>query len=233
MKRFILAILLLTVEIFATQTDVYFANGIKTIRPDAELNTNRILRPALRDSLGRIKYQSQIHKIILAYNHTYDLPLIEGGQDLVESLLQKLSLTSLTDWFALTSSGGEEFSKHQRDIYTQMERYRRSLEDGYMVLTVAHSQGNLFTYETFHKLMDEWYTKKLYAVSVASPAMASIMDGTPRIEWDNDLVPLLKMGYVLEIKNKHIVTCKVRKVHWAKSLFSEDGKFSPKSNYIY
>ena len=45
----ILFILLLTAELLATQTDVYFANGIKTTRPDAEYNTNKVLRPALRE----------------------------------------------------------------------------------------------------------------------------------------------------------------------------------------
>jgi len=41
MKK-ILLIVFLTVGLYATRTDLYFANGIKTSRPDAEYNLSGV-----------------------------------------------------------------------------------------------------------------------------------------------------------------------------------------------
>ena len=89
MKKVIL-IIFLTIGLYATKTDLYFANGIKTTRPDAEYNLKEVLKPSLKEYIGINKYFSQIRKPKLAYNHTFDLPFVDGGQDLLESLIQKL-----------------------------------------------------------------------------------------------------------------------------------------------
>jgi len=103
-------------------------------------------------------------------------------------------------------------TSHDRNLETQINAYKESIENGHKVLVVAHSQGNLFTYEAREKLLfgtnQGWMSKYFQVVSIASPAMFSIPGGTPLISWDNDLVAWLG------VYNGSMVDNPVRKVDW-------------------
>ena len=83
-------------------------------------------------------------------------------------------------------------TSHDWDLSKQVKKYKDSIKDGHKVLVVAHSQGNLFTYEAYRKL-DSWMQDYFYAVSVASPGHDPIKEGTPRVSWDNDLVAHIEL----------------------------------------
>ena len=141
------------------------------------------------------------------------------------------SFNNIVDWFALTNSGGEKLGKHRRDYLSQIRSYRASLESGFKVITVAHSQGNLFTLEVFQTLQEEGYTDDIYAISVASPSAHPIMIGTPRVDWDNDLVSSLK-GIALEHYPNKPLHCIVRYVDWD-DINILKSRPKPISHYVY
>ena len=77
------------------KTDIYFANGIKTSDAEAKENAEKILEPAIKKGLfesNETKMYTYIGKFDYAYNNTHDMFIDEdGGFDLFESFLQKLS----------------------------------------------------------------------------------------------------------------------------------------------
>ncbi len=112
-----------------------------------------------------------------------DLPIIGAFlPDGLETFLQKFGWQALTDLFIPT---------HAPDLKGQIEKYKSSIENGHKVLVVAHSQGNLFTYEAYNGLPG-WMQNYFEAVSVASPMSANIKENTPRIA---------RLGASLEVKN--------------------------------
>ena len=164
---FLLLLCLLPVYSFAFEineclTDVYFANGILTTPEQAFNNAEFILKPAIIVKLGINNYNKQIGKVSYAYNQT------NGNlSDLTESLLQKIGWDGLTDLFS---------KDHGSDLRKRIETYERSLNAGNNVLTVAHSQGNLFTYEAFNAIKNKniCNSSRLKAISIASPMWADI-----------------------------------------------------------
>jgi hypothetical protein len=100
--------------------------------------------------------------------------------DATETVLQKFGWV----WFGGVIMG----YLHSADVEAQITAYKASISSGHKVLTVAHSQGNLFTREAYLGL-DSWMRDYFEAISVASPMNADIKTGTPRIDWDNDFVP--------------------------------------------
>jgi len=114
------------------KTDVYFANGIKTEKRDA-INNSGLLRVAIKDKFGLNYYNSHIGEVSYAYNQTANLEA-----DLLESLLQKFGRDWLTNLF---------IPSHKTDLSRQVTKYENSIKSGHRVLVVAHSQGNLYTYE--------------------------------------------------------------------------------------
>lgn len=154
------------------KTDVYFANGILTEDEDAEKNA-KLLDVKIKNKLGK-NYNKQIGKVAYAYNSTHgNIP------DLLESLLQKFGWNYITDLF---------IPSHMPDLSLQIKQYKESINSKHKVLVVAHSQGNLFTYEAYTAL-DDSMKEEFNAISIASPMSADIKKDTPRIDWDNDLVP--------------------------------------------
>jgi hypothetical protein len=198
MKRLFLLLLacisyLNAIEIDEYKTDVYFANGILTEHNSSVANTL-----LLRDSIKVKRYsgstkemKKHIGKVKEAYNETH----FAGFGDLIESLLQKLSYQEFFDDVINILTLGLFETSHDRNLETQVNAYKESIESGHKVLVVAHSQGNLFTYEARGRLIDEsedaWMDKYFQVVSIASPAMFSISNDTPLISWDNDLVAWL------------------------------------------
>ena len=169
-------------QIDERKTDVYFANGILT--DDRNATANTLL---LRDSI-RIKFyndnptemKKRIGKVAKAYNSTHGMIA-----DLYESLKQKLS--DPDDFNPQEYLPEYLQDAHTRDLGRQVTSYKNSIKDGHKVLVVAHSQGNLFTYEAYRKI-DDWMQDYFEAVSIASPGHELIKEGTPRISWHNDLV---------------------------------------------
>ena len=152
-------------DIDECKTDIYFANGIDTERFEAYNNSEYVLKPAIIDTTYKNNlndYNREIGKVSYAYNQT-------NGKlsDLTESLLQKIGWDGLTDLFS---------KDHGSDLRKQIETYERSLNAGNNVLTVAHSQGNLFTYEAFNAIKNKniCNSSRLKAISIASPMWADI-----------------------------------------------------------
>jgi hypothetical protein len=113
------------------KTDVYFANGILTKESQAESNA-KLLRTSIIEKFGINYYIQTIGKVDYAYNETHG-----GLSDGIETVYQKFGITGLSDLFG---------AFHGRDIDAQITAYKASINAGHKVLTVAHSQGNLFTY---------------------------------------------------------------------------------------
>ena len=187
MKNIFLLLILLSSILFAEideyKTDVYFANGILTEREDAKNNAEKVLEPAIRKELynnNENEMYNHIGKVFYAYNSTHGF--IPDG---IETIMQKFGLQKLIDLF---ESLHLNITSHLKDITLQTQKYKKSIKDGHKVLVVAHSQGNLFTYESYNAL-DDWMKDYFEAVSIASPMSEDIKLGTTRIDWDNDIVP--------------------------------------------
>ncbi|WP_324171314.1 hypothetical protein [Sulfurimonas sp.] len=169
-------------EIDERKTDVYFANGILTDDGNATANA-LLLEKSIKIEFynGKsIEMDKSIGKVAKAYNSTHGFIA-----DVYETILQKLKKETsfdLNDYLP-------EFLQdaHTRDLNIQITAYNKSIADGHKVLVVAHSQGNLFTYEAYRKI-DDWMQDYFEAISIASPGHELIKAGTPRISWHNDLV---------------------------------------------
>lgn len=222
------------IEIDEYKTDVYFANGILTNEGTASSNTLLLKLEIIKNRYGGDvkKYKNYIGKVKEAYNETH----FAGLGDLVESLAQKLGIQGhIDDLAAFFEPLSLLISKtsHDRNLETQIKAYKESIQSGHKVLVVAHSQGNLFTYEAREKLLFDtnqgWMSKYFQVVSIASPAMFSIPGGTPLISWDNDLVAWLGLYNGSTVHNP------VRKVDWER-LKPEIGLGTvvqkPTSNYV-
>ena len=177
------------------KTDVYFGNGILTKEKTAIYNAG-ILEKAIKHKFYNGKtseMKKHIGKVDYAYNRT-------DGQivDLLESLVQKVDGTGLESvhkaaQIAYLLVGLSTQKAHDTDLKLQVEQYKNSIEQGHKVLVVAHSQGNLFAREAYLRL-PVWMHKYWEAVSIATPMNSDIKSGTPRINWDNDLVSYLAFG---------------------------------------
>ena len=196
------------------ETDVYFGNGILTKQHEALRNAG-ILRKAIKQRLGIDYYNKNIGKVDYAYNRTDGEAI-----DLLESLLQKMDGT-LVQYIAryvklaTTLAGLLTQEAHDADLSLQITHYEESIKNGHKVLVVAHSQGNFFAYEAYNKL-PEWMKNYWEAISIATPMNCDIKQGTPRINWDNDLVSYLAFGNTGWVDNP------VRKIGW-NALRSEIG----------
>lgn len=208
MRYVVLIFVVLTLSLHAQKTDIFFANGILTSEPEA-IKNSKLLEDNIKDNLylnNLDEYKKDIGEVTYAYNHT-------NGQlnDLFESLLQKANLHQTIDFVYNLFFSFLESSVHDTDLSKQLAKYREILESGKKVLTVAHSQGNLFTIEVYNALtVDEG--KNFNAISIASPAHSYITDNKPEknpfFSWDNDLVAHLGLYGSKLIDNP------VRKVQW-------------------
>ncbi len=157
-------------EIDERKTDVYFANGILTNEKNATSNTV-LLEDAIRLKFyndNPMEMDKKIGKVTEAYNSTHGW----GIGDLIESLLQKLSLHEVVDGIVGNIYNTLTQNAHSSDLSLQVANYKKSIQLGHKVLVVAHSQGNLFTYEAYRKL-DDWMQDYFEAISVASPGIST------------------------------------------------------------
>jgi len=152
--------------------DIFFANGILTEIEDAQDYAEEVLKPAIIDIRGLDTYNKTIGEVSYAYNQTTNF-----GADSLETLLQKFGWEWLTNLF---------IPSHETDLSEQVTKYENSIKSGHRVLVVAHSQGNLYTYEAYNDL-PEWMRNYFEAITIASPMHADIKPETPRIDWDNDI----------------------------------------------
>ena len=201
-------------------SDVYFANGVLTNEGNALANTEVLRKTILFDTYqgDYEKFSKEIGKVKEAYNSTH------GPLDFLESLVQKLGIDGMIDFFWDTA--------HQRDLHLQIQNYKKSIRDGHKVLIVAHSQGNLFTYDAYQNIQNDshdfWMVNYMEIVSIASPQMIPIKAGLKPISWDNDFVAWLGI-YTSEMIHNDI-----RSVGWERVTASTgDDVDTPKSNYIY
>ena len=123
------------------KTDVYFANGIKTKDEDARKNAALLEKSIKKELYGNseIELKKHIGKVSYAYNQTTNF-----GADSLETLLQKFGWDWLTNLF---------IPSHQTDLQLQIDTYKASINSGHKVLVVAHSQGNLYTYEAYNDFL--------------------------------------------------------------------------------
>jgi len=196
---FTFVLLLNSVTIFANiderKTDVYFANGIKTLQQTAIDNAG-ILEDAIINKFGMATYTKTFGKVSYAYNQTANF-----AADSLETLLQKFGWEWLTNLFIPT---------HQTDLSEQVTKYENSIKSGHRVLVVAHSQGNLYTYEAYNDL-PEWMQEYFEAVTIASPMNADIKPETKRIDWDNDIAARIANLGASDLAD---LNSSVRKIDW-------------------
>jgi hypothetical protein len=199
-------------DINECKTDVYFANGILTEDKDAE-KRSKLLRTSIIEMLGEEAFTQKIGKVNYVYNSTNYF----GLHDLGEALRQKLDLNTFYDFIG---------DVHGRDLQLQIDAYNASIDAGHKVLVVAHSQGNLFTYEAYNGISAK-AKKNFEAVSVASPMSADIKYGTTRIDWDNDIVPRIATagGSLPDMTSSN-----ARNVSWKSNNVFGTGK--PNSDYV-
>jgi len=117
------------------KTDVYFANGILT-SPDTAKKNTILLQDSIINKFGMATYTKTIGEVSYAYNQTANF-----GADSLETLLQKFGWDWLTNLF---------IPSHKTDLSKQVTKYENSIKSGHRVLVVAHSQGNLYTYEAYN-----------------------------------------------------------------------------------
>ncbi len=161
-------------ELNEYQTDIYFANGILTEDKDAKYNAEEVLAPAIENNLyqNEDEMKKYIGKVDYAYNSTHGM-----GLDVWESITQKLGVDGGIDMLWDTA--------HNADLSLQIEKYQASIHQGHKVLVVAHSQGNLFTYDALYALENDsttnWMINYFEVVSIASPQMIQIKENTPLV----------------------------------------------------
>ncbi len=215
MKKFILIFSLLISIVYASQTDLYFANGVLTSPQVAQDNLD-LLEFNLRNE------KKQIHEFYKAYNHT------QNWFDFVESFFQKVDAYKRNEEFAQRIGAKMRETMHNSDLSTQKSSYKNSIANGYKVIAVAHSQGNLFTIEAYDEFTDK-EKKDFFAISVASPAHRYITEDkeekNPFISWDNDLVAHIGLYGTALTENP------VRKIYWDE--YGENTYPKPPHNYIY
>lgn len=205
-------------------TDVYFANGILTKRQVAKDNAEEVLKPAILEDVygGNIEeFNKHIGKVDYAYNETNGFLF-----DNLESAFQKFGMQWLIDRYTLIHG---EVTSHLKSIAEQITAYKGSIQAGHKVLVVAHSQGNLFTYAAYNALPG-WMHNSFEAISIASPMTADIKQGTPRFDWDNDLVPRIAS---LGDKKKWMIDDPVRKVSWESEPYIGKSVVIPTVDYVW
>jgi len=207
MKKLLFLCLIGAQALWSQQTDIYFGNGILTTAKEADKNT-QLLSQIIYDSLPK-NLTSLIHEVKRAYNTS------EGQlSDILESAGQKTGWYSM---FAGPIEGIDEgrieqlrekmiIDNRRADLSEQLLHYRQSIDGGYRVLVVAHSQGNLYANDLYKLLGSP--EDDFSAVSVASPMQGRIKPDTPQIAFDNDVVPLLGIYTAHKIQNE------VRKTDW-------------------
>lgn len=192
---------------------------------NATANTD-LLRSVILEELyqnNMEKMKQSIGKVERSYNQTQGVII-----DILEAIGQKVSSTfdgNKTDEEVkkLRDKLRKEMSrsKQSEDLTDQVNAYMASIKNGNSVLVVAHSQGNLFTYQTYN-LLDNWMKPYFEAISVASPTSKDIRKNTPKISWDNDLVAHL--GFY-----GGLITNEVRKV-WLSKFNTEKMKQESKKS---
>ena len=129
MKKIILLLAILTSLAFSAideyKIDVYYGNGILTEKKDAKFCAEVVLKPAIIEKFGLDYYHNHIGKVYYAYNSTH----LYGIHDLLESLLQKMSLTNLLDKL---KKFGDVLKKtaHDADLSLQVKQYKDRVHQG-------------------------------------------------------------------------------------------------------
>lgn len=215
--RFLIIFLLMMTIGYAKKTDIYFGNGIMTDSDSAQAGAKtlsvKIREDIFNDSLNQ--FNEYVNNVDYAFNSTH------GLHDLFpESVMQKLSLTTLLDKL--------KASVHSVDLTDQITKYLTSMGSNNVII-VAHSQGNFFAKEAYDELKNKLgddLDKQLYIIRVASPALGEIQNGSPRVDWDSDMVSKLSLDIF-----RDDIECDVRRVAW--DLKEIDSSYSPKEIYLY
>jgi hypothetical protein len=142
-------------------TVVYFGNGMFNSKRDAHDS---------RDALEKILKQAPFldHekdlKVDLAYKRNEGVPeqlvvvaIQKGITEFENYWLWLSSLEEAPEWFKETMRSAsisvlEEGAKHFADLDEHFEGYARYVRNGYNVILVSHSQGNLYANQTMRNL---------------------------------------------------------------------------------
>ena len=128
MKKIILLLAILTSLAFSAideyKIDVYYGNGILA-KEQAVRDNAFLLEDAIKQKFGLDYYHNHIGKVYYAYNSTH----LYGIHDLLESLLQKMSLTNLLDKL---KKFGDVLKKtaHDADLSLQVKQYKDRVHQG-------------------------------------------------------------------------------------------------------
>jgi len=182
----------------------------------SEAKSQQIWEKKSRELLSKYPIlKPRINGRYVAYNISHGMAI-----DLWESFFQKVSLDSgiAAGWTAFkrfvskipgkSGKAADFFVKANeaasgiiRDgtLSKQLEKYRWSIEQGHGVVTVAHSQGNLFTAEAFLKLKP-WMEPYFHTIAVATPA-SKIPNNGKGVTFYNDIINLVPYSMNNNINN--------------------------------
>lgn len=210
MRRYFLLMLLFFIPLLGfsddiiideRKSDIYFANGVLTDEDSAEANLELIrTKIRLEQYGGSIIEMDKELNFDTAYNQTFGFVDEDMGYGALRTFIKTALLFGPSK---LAGRVGEIYEKivsavggtaeqianmaREADLKVQIAKYRESIRSGHGVIVVAHSQGNLFTNETYRKFtIDEgldgdiyrkngWLNQYFTRINVASPS--SIKEG--------------------------------------------------------
>ena len=183
MKVISILFLISTIQVYGVchkpKVDFYFANGMfndwTSARQSLEILKKRIAGHYPEDTYNHYE---------VAYN-TNEFVLLQ----LLQVYRHKMEDGTISFWKWLGNFANfkdskvfqEQFDKifsaqsvKDRDLQKQIQRYQRSINENFSVVTVAHSQGNFYTNFAFEKLG----LSNTKMISVATPANSVYGDGS-------------------------------------------------------
>lgn len=177
-----------------------FANGMDNSREYAKKNLDYLLDSKLPNENKTLRSYFSKENSDIAYNYDsiYILELLEVYQQKKDESPPNLDLfwdwlfdaTDAPEWFKDSIKKNDirllNNSTYNRNIKALVSQYESILKEGFSILTVAHSQGNLFTNSIYENLLQNIdYQDKLAMVSVATPA-SHVSAGGPYITLYSD-----------------------------------------------
>jgi len=206
LKRLLLFCIFLTALLKAevsvideTKVDLYYANGImlqdseakSQIKWEEQVDDLLFQYPQLQAKLGKTDVSYNISNGMVAdmweaFMQKVDLePVYAGNWKAFKLLVSSMGIPGKASSFIIEANeSASDMLQHDDTLDGQVLKYKESIQSGHSVVVVAHSQGNLFTYEAYRKL-DNWMQDYFKAVSVASPRHLQIKLGTPHIAFAN------------------------------------------------
>lgn len=173
---------------------VFFANGMNNDKGTAWDSAGH-LREVLHNRSGELDKIRWDNRVQLVYNYDDIMPL-----ELLQVFLQKRAesfdviwdaiyyLTRAPDWardIVESFRARASVLVDKANLDEQISLYEGYLNRNYSLITVAHSQGNLFTNRAFKSLSQRFEDNQMQMISVATPANF-VFAGGPHLTLNSD-----------------------------------------------